>query len=155
MLVFRPTETRHRHAATLSDANATIENPKKNARTTTTIRDTDTPPGSRTRPPRRHDHRHASTHNDAPRRAPPATRHTATSTHHTHGTCTAPHIHDPRAPAPRHTSRYGQQSPRHASRSTSVQHDTQQRIDHQTTRTTSHPLPPQYKQGNTEPPRPQ
>ena len=49
-----------------------------------TIRDTDTPPGSRTRPPRRHDHRHDSTHNDAPRLAPSATRHTAESTHHTH-----------------------------------------------------------------------
>ena len=35
MLVFRPTETRHLHAATLPDANATIEHPKKDARTTT------------------------------------------------------------------------------------------------------------------------
>ena len=155
MLVFRPTETRHLHAATLPDANATIENPKKDARTTThhprhrhTARIPDATTTTPRSPPRIYAQRCTTT------RTTGDTAHRYEHPRHA-GTCTAPHIHDPRAPAPRHTSRYGQQSPRHASRSTSVQHDTHQRIDHQTTRTTSHPLPPQYKQGNREPPRPQ
>ena len=92
MLVYRPTETRHLHAATLPDANATIENPKKNARTTThhprhrhTARIPDATTTTPRSPPRIHAQRCTTTRTtgDTAHRHehPPHARHMHSTTH--------------------------------------------------------------------------
>ena len=92
MLVFRPTETRHLHTATLPDANATIENPKKNARTTThhprhrhTARIPDATTTTPRSPPRIHAQRCTTTRTTGDtahrREHPPHARHMHSTTH--------------------------------------------------------------------------
>ena len=92
MLVFRPTKTRHLDAATLPDANATIENPKKNARTTThhprhrhTARIPDATTTTPRSPPRIHAQRCTTTRTtgDTAHRheQPPHARHMHSTTH--------------------------------------------------------------------------